>query len=534
MDYASYATIMSTYYATNLYHWDTAAQACYLGIDNTGSTNDHFISYDDEHTCQAKVIYARSRGIGGVMIWELGEGYRSSQPAGERDPLLQAVKRALFGTQRYFDVNTTTAGSGVANKGSYAWGSLWSALPDGTATTASWANGDDAVFCAGTDAAGKFFRLTGLPSSGPVVNSWTVSNGWVQVEGTAVTNVGTTGTGGTTLLSVYDSNGGFSLTNSAGAIMYGNVGLTKRGGGTYNAGGTERYVGPTYLEGGTTIITPDLPTKLPFGVGTPRTTNATIHLVSGTLCGRTPIPIAGNNFGMVFLTNHYILSLEGGTLDAPSPSTNFTIQAQINGPGNLTKTGNSLLTLSCTSNSYAGATIVSAGTLQAAVAGSLPGNVTIGSAGALRLGSASAMAASADLTLPAAPGAGAVGLFFSGTQTIHALYFGSTLQPAGTHGGAGSGAKFTSTAFSGSGLLNATSGTSDILVAITNNADRTYTIGCRGTPGVGYSVRVSTNPTAAVRTWLVLVTNVFGSSPTNYIDLTATNYPNRYYLISIP
>ena len=60
-----------------------AAQAAYLSLDNTGSTNDKFISYDDEHACQAKVSYARNRGLGGVMIWELGQGYRPTpaQPA---------------------------------------------------------------------------------------------------------------------------------------------------------------------------------------------------------------------------------------------------------------------------------------------------------------------------------------------------------------------------------------------------------------------------------------------------------------------
>ena len=94
----SYATIMSTYYQSNLYHWDSAAQAAYLSIDDTGSANDQFISYDDEHVCQAKVSYARNLGLGGVMIWELGEGYRSSEPAGQRDPLLQAIKQALLAT----------------------------------------------------------------------------------------------------------------------------------------------------------------------------------------------------------------------------------------------------------------------------------------------------------------------------------------------------------------------------------------------------------------------------------------------------
>lgn len=91
----TYDTIMSTYYQTNRYHWDTDAQAAYLSIDNSGSANDKFISYDDEHACQAKISYARNRGLGGVMIWELGSGCRAGQPVGQRDPLLQAVKQAL-------------------------------------------------------------------------------------------------------------------------------------------------------------------------------------------------------------------------------------------------------------------------------------------------------------------------------------------------------------------------------------------------------------------------------------------------------
>jgi chitinase len=91
----SYADIMAVYWQTNRYHWDAAAQAAYLSIDQPGATNDKFISYDDEYTCGVKVSYARNRDLGGVMIWELGQGYRADQPAGQRDPLLQAVKRAL-------------------------------------------------------------------------------------------------------------------------------------------------------------------------------------------------------------------------------------------------------------------------------------------------------------------------------------------------------------------------------------------------------------------------------------------------------
>jgi chitinase len=87
----SYNTILSTYYQSNLYHWDTAAQSAYLSIDNSGSNNDKFISYDDTRTCQSKVSYARNRHLGGVMIWELAQDHHVGQP----DPLLQSIKQAL-------------------------------------------------------------------------------------------------------------------------------------------------------------------------------------------------------------------------------------------------------------------------------------------------------------------------------------------------------------------------------------------------------------------------------------------------------
>jgi len=91
----AYFDIMSTYFQSNLYHWDGPAQAAYLSIDNPGSVNDKFISYDDEHTCQAKVSYVRKRSLGGLIIWELGQGYWASQSAGQRNPLLQAIKQAV-------------------------------------------------------------------------------------------------------------------------------------------------------------------------------------------------------------------------------------------------------------------------------------------------------------------------------------------------------------------------------------------------------------------------------------------------------
>jgi hypothetical protein len=75
--------------------WIEAAQAAYLSIDNPGSADDKFVSYDDATACRAKVRYAAQHGLGGVMIFELGGGYRPDQPEGGRDPLLRAVKEAV-------------------------------------------------------------------------------------------------------------------------------------------------------------------------------------------------------------------------------------------------------------------------------------------------------------------------------------------------------------------------------------------------------------------------------------------------------
>ena len=92
-----YYTIMQQYYQSSYYRWDSGAQSSYLSIDNPGSTNDKFISYDDEATCKSKVNYVKSNGLGGAIIWELGGGYLSAMPAGQQQPLLEAIKSAVSG-----------------------------------------------------------------------------------------------------------------------------------------------------------------------------------------------------------------------------------------------------------------------------------------------------------------------------------------------------------------------------------------------------------------------------------------------------
>jgi chitinase len=77
------------------YHWDDTAQVPYLSVDQDGTANDLFISYDDKKSIAAKFNYIRSKGLGGAIIWELGDGYRTDVTTGQ-DHLLQAVKEAAF------------------------------------------------------------------------------------------------------------------------------------------------------------------------------------------------------------------------------------------------------------------------------------------------------------------------------------------------------------------------------------------------------------------------------------------------------
>jgi chitinase len=87
----TFNTIMSTFYNSNCYHWDTNAQAAYLSITNNPATSDMFISYDDARACQCKVSYMRNRGLGGIMIWELAQDFIPGQQA----PLVQTLKQSL-------------------------------------------------------------------------------------------------------------------------------------------------------------------------------------------------------------------------------------------------------------------------------------------------------------------------------------------------------------------------------------------------------------------------------------------------------
>jgi autotransporter-associated beta strand protein len=125
-------------------------------------------------------------------------------------------------------------------------------------------------------------------------------------------------------------------------------------------------------------------------------------------------------------------------------------------PGGLVKSGPDTLTLN-TVNTYSGGTAVNQGILDVQTDGGLgAGNVAVSDPATLQLDSGATngyISASADLLLNG--GAPLINLNFTGTNFIHALSYdgGSTYQPAGVYGAAGSGATYENSRFGGSGYL---------------------------------------------------------------------------------
>jgi len=259
--------------------------------------------------------------------------------------------------------------------------------------------------------------------------------------------------GGTVKFSGVISGSGEGVTIAAGTSSSGTVVLsganTYSGGTTINSGPTLQLGAANTIPGNT--IAGDVTDN---GILDLNTYSDTINGLNGsgtvnTVAGGTPTLTVGANG-------------DSGTFSGVIKNTAGTLA--------LTKSGSGTETLSG-ANTYSGVTTISAGTLYGSASGSIPGNVTV-SAGTLELGNASAMSSGATLNLASSPASGAVNLNFSGTQTISALNFGSTSMAQGTWGA--SGAAHNNAAFTGSGLLNVTSGGTSQTITFPNPGTQTY------------------------------------------------------------
>jgi chitinase len=92
----SWVNIRNRYFASSAYHYDTAAQAPYLSYPHGhGPQNCTFVSYEDNRSIKAKARWARSHGLGALIVWTVNQGHLRNAPAGHRDPLLATARHAF-------------------------------------------------------------------------------------------------------------------------------------------------------------------------------------------------------------------------------------------------------------------------------------------------------------------------------------------------------------------------------------------------------------------------------------------------------
>lgn len=185
-------------------------------------------------------------------------------------------------------------------------------------------------------------------------------------------------------------------------------------------------------------------------------------------------------------------------------------------------------------NTYTGGTFINAGTNDVRVDGGLgTGDVTVASGATLILSQGNANAyihSEATLTLNGANPR--VNLAFTGNpNVIKALYFGTTQMPAGTWGAIGSGATHESAFFTGTGLLQVTTGNAPQPVGamtIGPVSGGNATISYSGGQGTQFVLLRSLDVAAPLNTWTRVATNAAaaGSFP---ISVVAD--PRAFYLI---
>ena len=89
--------IMTSYYSDAAHHWDATARAPYLSFSSPhGPQGCTFVSYEDPQSVLEKGAYVKAKGLGGTIVWTINQGYRAGQPAGQKDPMMEALKQGFL------------------------------------------------------------------------------------------------------------------------------------------------------------------------------------------------------------------------------------------------------------------------------------------------------------------------------------------------------------------------------------------------------------------------------------------------------
>src|ERR1035441_8718068 len=268
----------------------------------------------------------------------------------------------------YFDINGASPNSGVAANGSYSWedpGLFWSTDVNGAVTTGAWADGNVAVFSAGTDATGSytvtaanphtiagmcmtntsgtmFVNGAGVLSLAPGIQGFAASGGTLEIDSVLGGTGGYEGQSGTVLL--YGIN-----TFSGGSLLNGNLTYFNNNNSFCSGTITPVFVAATppgysaVLSSGGALIT--LPNNFVIS-----TLNAGINFASGA---STPVTCTGNwdLQNTLYLRNN-------GNNTAP-----LTLSGILSGVGGLTVSANNSGTILLSgANNYNGGTSLILGT----------------------------------------------------------------------------------------------------------------------------------------------------------------------------
>ena len=95
----SYRNIVNDYYTVGNYHYDATTEMPYLSnsIAFGPAPGCNFLSYENAASIAAKGAYVNGHGLGGTIIWNIGEGYVPEQ-VGQENALLDAVNTAFHPT----------------------------------------------------------------------------------------------------------------------------------------------------------------------------------------------------------------------------------------------------------------------------------------------------------------------------------------------------------------------------------------------------------------------------------------------------
>lgn len=84
------------------YHWDEGGRVPWVGGTATAAISwyvnpgeQFYITFDDSASIVEKVRWARQLGLGGIMIYELWQGWIPAELPGRKDPLLRALVREV-------------------------------------------------------------------------------------------------------------------------------------------------------------------------------------------------------------------------------------------------------------------------------------------------------------------------------------------------------------------------------------------------------------------------------------------------------